>query len=195
MLRMLTYPGLIILGIILGTSLFKRGRSFLARYGTRVGLVLVALVCAALSILSYQQYQAWKYGGLSQFFLPPAQSWGYFLFYVGSRLFAPYGISLAVALLFLFAASWANKKYHERFFEHEEIYLAAYSIFLVGYPGVFVYIPLVLIAYMGIQLVSALRSAHLPRVPMYYLWVPLAIFVIIALKWIEQVPIWGRLVV
>lgn len=192
---MLTYPGLIILVIILGTSLFKKGRSFLARYGRRIGLAIIALVCAALILLSYLQYHTWKQNSLGKFFLPPFQSWDYFLFYVGSRFFAPYGISLSVALLFIFIASWANNKYHERFFEKEEIYLAAYSVFLVGYPGVLVYIPLVLIAYMGIQLISALRSTHLPRVPMYHLWVPLAIFVIIALKWIEHVPIWGRLVV
>lgn len=192
---MLAYQSIIILIVILGASYIKKGRFFLARYGRRVGIALISLSCTALSLFSYEQYQAWRHDGFAQFFLPPARSGGYFLFYVGSRFFAPYGISLAVALLFLIAALWANKKYHERFFHREEMYLAGYSIFLVGYPGVLVYIPLVLLAYMGVHLVSAMRSTDLPRVPMYHLWVPLAIFVILVSKWIEHVPVWGRLVV
>lgn len=188
---MLIYASLLVLGVILGASHSKMGRSFLVRSKERILGAVVGGYALGLVVLSYRQFEAWKAGELTRLLLPPHQKWSYFFFYVGTRFWAPYVISFVVAILFLAAAHWANRKYHERFFEREEIYLAATCIFVVGYPGVLLYIPLVLVAYICAQLFSALRSEGLSRIPMYHLWVPLAMSVIIGMKWIVSVPVWS----
>lgn len=188
---MLIYASLLVLGIILGASHSKMGRSFLVQNKKKIFSGIAGCYALGLFYISYLQYSAWHLGELTRLFLPPHQKWSYFFFYVGTRFWAPYVISFVVAILFLAAAHWANRKYHERFFEREEIYLAATCIFVVGYPGVLLYIPLVLVAYICAQLFSALRSEGLSRIPMYHLWVPLAMSVIIGMKWIVSVPVWS----
>ena len=143
---------------------------------------------------SYQQYQSWSQNEVSQYLLPPHQSINYFIFYVLARFFAPYLISLAVAILFLFSAKALNKKYQERFFKPEEPYFGALAIFLVSHPGWLFYVVFIISAYLLIHFYSLLITHYsLQRISLYYLWIPTAIFVIIIQRWLELLPLWSLL--
>ena len=154
---------------------------------------------------SYQQYQSWSQNEVSQYLLPPHQSINYFIFYAIARFFAPYLISLAVAVLFLFSAKALNKKYDERFFEPEEPYFGALAIFLSAHPGWIFYSALLIIIYLITHIVALARNyadsnadrrgkeTLSYRISMYYLWIPAAIFVIIIQRWLELLPLWSLL--
>ena len=179
-----------ILLVILAASRSKAGRAFLAKRSKLIFAGSVFLMSLPLTYLSYRQYELWKNSGFGKFFLPPFQTWNYFFLYAGTRFFAPYAISLAVAVLFLAGTYFLNHKFGERFFEKEEIYLAAISLFLVGYPGLLIYAALFLLLYLSLHVFYSLKYPDLPRLSMYHLWVPLALFVIIVTKWLVTLPVW-----
>src|SRR3989344_3701721 len=178
---MLSVFSLFVLIVVLGAQILRR--PFLAKY---IFLFSISVVFAALFYRSYLQYQVWSQNGISKFLLPPHQSANYFIFYVITRFFASYLISLAAAILFFIAASILNKKYRERFFYPEEFWLGALSLFLVGHPGLIFYFIFLVLAYLSIQFFFFLIF-RFPffRVSLYYLWTPIAIFVILATKWLQ----------
>ena len=208
---MLFYFSLVILILTIGASLFWR-RSFgnlritnLVRIYEYIFLIVIVLIFILLFYQSWQQYQFWSQNEVSQYLLPPHQSINYFIFYVLARFFAPYLISLAVAVLFLFSAKALNKKYDERFFEPEEPYFGALAIFLSAHPGWIFYSALLIIIYLITHIVALARNyadsnvdrrgkeTLSYRLSMYYLWLPAAIFVIIIQRWLETLPLWNLL--
>ena len=179
MLSELTITSLLILGVVLVTSQLKLGRSVLRRrYKQIFTLSLLAIFLVGLH-MSFLQYKLWSGGSFTKLLLPPHDSLGYFFFYVLTRIFAPYLISLGAAFLFLFAAVRYNRKYNEQFFEKEEPYLGALSIFLTGHPGWLIYMITVIILYLLSHVFYYIFISKKQRLPMYYFWVPTAIFVII----------------
>jgi len=158
----------------------------------------VILTFSYLVFQSFQQYWAWAGNELSKNLLPPYQT-NYFIFYVFTRFFAPYLISLAAALVFLFSAKILNKKYEERFFYPEEIYLGASAIFLSGHPGWLFYVVFLLVVYVLVQLFFVAKYSILntqyssPRLSLYWLWIPVAIIVIILMNWLKTLPWWNLL--
>lgn len=204
---------ILILTFFLGASRFA-GRSFAVNKQitdpTRIYKYLfvaaVFLIFALLIFQSFQQYWAWERDELAKNLLPPYQDINYFIFYIFTRFFASYLISLAVALVFLFSAKILNKKCEERFFYPEEIYLGASAIFLTGHPGWLFYVILLLTVYVLIQLFFVAKYFRLrriprsgtmlntqyssPRISLYWLWIPTAIFVILIQRWLEILSLW-----
>jgi len=141
--------------------------------------------------LVYSQYLVWFAGGPpSIYLLPPYQSIGYVFSYHFLRFGLGYSISLFCALLFLAVAVRFNKKNAERFFEREEPYLGALAIFLAGTPGELYYFLALILVYLAIHAVlnllrrfnrhwSSWPAGSELRLPLYWLWLPLAILVII----------------
>jgi len=143
---------------------------------------------------SYQQYRIWNDSELTRGLLPPYQGAGYFLFYAGTRFFASYAIALIAALVFALAAKILNKKFNERFFEPEEIWLGAAATFLSGHPGWLFYVILLLTFYLLIQIGSIIIARDSSsRISLYWLWIPTAMFVIIIINWLQSVPLWNIL--
>ncbi len=157
-----------------------------------IGSSLAALIYYLY--LVYQQYFTWfSAGPPASYFLPPYQSWSYVFGYHFTRFGLKYIISLAGGLFFLLSAKALNKKYEERFFEKEELYLGALAIFLTGTPGEVFYfgglIGLYLLLHLILVLLNKLNVSwsswgknQEARLPMYWLWLPLAIFVIIIMN-------------
>lgn len=180
------------LGILIlteGTSLFRRRRSFVFKYIFVGGIILI------FGLLFYQslmQYRVWSQNELSKFLLPPYQSVTYFLGYSFTHFFKNHLISLAAALLFLAAAFLLNKKFQERFFKKEELYLGALAIFLVVHPWWLYYIITILIigvfGTLFLRIINLRTSdvingtsdvQRLKRFPFYHFWIPAAIILII----------------
>ena len=184
---MILFLSLSILILALGAQIILRS-FWLERYNAKkifkyIFYFSIFLIFTLLFYNSYLQYFAWSQNELSKLFLPPYQPLNYFLFYVGMRFFGPYLISLAFALLFINAAKYLNKKYEERFFYEEEFYIAALSIFLVGYPlAIFYLIAVILIYLLAHFIFIGARGNFKERLSTYYLWLPIAIFAIIIIE-------------
>ena len=196
----MTFLLLGILVIALGAQIFLRffcvnlRNTNLLRIYEYIFYFSIAAVFSLLAYYSYQQYVAWQSIEPSKFLLPPYQSISYFFKYLGARLFAPYLISLSAAILFLFTAKKLNKKYEERFFEPEELWFGALAIFLVGHPGWLFYFTSLILIYFLIHIFSFLISHFSSfRISLYYLWLPLAIFVILINKWLVELEVWKLL--
>ncbi len=196
---MVFYFSLGILILFFGASRFKTGRFF--NKHKRSSLVAFYLSLVAIFILlfyqSYSQYQIWSQNEPSKYLLPPYQSIHYFVLYMFTRFFAPYLISLAAAFLFLFSAKKLNKKYGECFFEPEEPYFGALALFLTGWPGALFYFISLILIYLFLHLLSSVVSrwslVKERRISLYYLWLSVAIFVIIIQRWLELLPLWRLL--
>ena len=169
------------LGVIWGASLSGKGRSLLSLYRKFILASSAVLLFLCGSYLSFVQYQVTSSDPVGMFFLPPYHSIAYFLFFiVVVRIFGPYIISAIIAALFLWVATRYNRKYEGRFFEKEEIQLGALAIFLSGHPGWIFYFVALISLYVLIHLYNLLiRHKNGERIPLYHLWVPTAIFVIL----------------
>ena len=189
----LSSVSLLILGVIFGTSLNVKGRSFLAAYNRHIFTVSAMLLFLYATYQSSVLYEATYSDPIGKFF-----DVRYFIiFRAGVRIFAPYLVSLIVAFLFMFVAVRYNRKYNDRFFEKEEIQIGGLSLLLIGHPGWIFY----LIALIGLYLL--LHTTHYLlhtnrefRLPIYYLWVPTAIFVILISKyWLLGSTLWSLLTI
>ena len=148
-------------------------------------VVSILTIFAFLISDSVLQYQMWQSSDLTKMFLPPHRSIGFFVSYVGFRIFAPWVLAFLAAFLVSRLAKKLNKKFGERFFENEEIELMALGIFLSGYPGFFIYLFLILL--FGALAAAGYTIFSKGRMPFYYFWMPLAIFAIIIVKWLAPI--------
>jgi len=181
---------LLMLGVVWGASLVRKGRSLLAKYHWQVFFVSALVLFSYATYEGLRLYKATYEHPIGKFF-----DIEYFLiFRVGVRIFAPYLISFLIALLFMWVATRYNKKYDERFFEKEEIQLGGLSMLLVGHPGWIIYFPLVILTYLLIHILYQLIGRRDERIPLYHLWVPIGIFVILISKyWISDLVLWSLL--
>lgn len=134
--------------------------------------------------LTVNQYFAWKNGGSSFiYFLPPHKSIFYLLNHHFIRFGLYYLISFGVALLFLYIAKKYNRKMSHRFFENEELYFGALSILLLGNInwswGWCWYLLIIFIFSLFISLIREKFLGIKERLPLYNLWLPIAILVIL----------------
>jgi len=187
----ISYIPFSILVAMLGASRFWSGRSLWFKY---IFVFSIIAIFASNFYFSYLQYQTWLNNDFTKYFLPPYVSINYFIFYIFTRFFASYLISLGASVLFLFSAKILNKKYEERFFEPEEYYFGALSIFLSSHPGCFFYLIFLIFAYLLIHLYSSfIAHSSSFRISLYHLWIPVAIFVILISSWLKNLSIWQLL--
>jgi len=165
------YLNLIIIGFLWGTSVFG-GRFFLLKNRKPLLMILILVQIAGLSYLSRSQFFLWQENPISKFLIPPYKSLDYFIYYVGTRFWLPYLISLIIALLVLWIALIFNKRKGGRFFQKEEPYLLALAIFATGHPGWIVYFLLVLFVTLTWGIVSSVLFKKMERISYYYLWLP-----------------------
>jgi len=176
---------------LLAQLLSTKTHSGIRRSGFFGGLIFLAAAAAVFGYagyLSWQQYQTWQSSELGKLFLPPHQSFGYFIFYVRTRFFISYLLSLAVGLAGLLTAQFLNKRYQERFFETAEPYLLGTALFLSGHPGWILYA--VIAGFLSV-LVSSFhfwRVRETRRLSFYYLWLPAALFTIMISMWLSALP-------
>ena len=166
----------VILGLTWGAQITLR--SLLVRQWKIVWLGALAVVVGIVGYRVYAQYEAWAAGPPGIYFLPPYQEWGYFYSYVGKRIVGPWLIALLAAVVVPGFAGRLNKKYDERFFEPEETRFFALGIFLTGYPGFFFYL-LAIFLYEFFYTLYLRFAAPEERAPLYFAWLPLAMFAIL----------------
>ncbi len=166
---------LIILFVLLGAQFVLR--SFLFRYRNWIRWGIVAVILGITIYWSGYQYFYWKANELTKSFLPPYQGIGYFAYFVFTKFIGPWLIALAVSLLFEWGAKALNRRYEEQFFEAEEPALIGIGVFLSGWPGFLIYVPVVLV--FGAFYTAAYNAIAKKRAPLYFLWLSFAIFAIL----------------
>ena len=191
---MVFYFYLSVLILILGAQIFLRSfRSERSRivWISKAKLTFWLVFISQILHSGYNitnQYLIWQSDEATKFLLPPYQPVSYFLFYGLGRIISPLIISIAIAFIFLFLASYLNRRFGERFFYHDEPYLTAIAILIVSHPLLIIYLASILItALLGTivkkisskRAVSSQQSAVSSRFSLYYFWIPLAIFSII----------------
>lgn len=168
--------GLTLSLILFLIQIFKK--DFLKNLGF-IWILAVGGIFISGILISIEQYFFWKNDVVFKYAIPPYKDMSYFLKFVGMRFFVPWVLALIASLVLGFVSLWANKKYNERFFENEEIYLGSLGMFLVGWPGFLFY--LILILFLGLSLSFIYYFKNRGRAPLYYFWLP-AVIVIILVK-------------
>ncbi|RJQ29865.1 hypothetical protein C4571_00375 [Candidatus Parcubacteria bacterium] len=158
---------LIVLGFLWGVQVFLR--PFRVSYIRVARVISIALIFCLAFYWSWAQYETWTG--------TPFASIAYFSKYAGLKFFGPPVIALLAAWVFSRVLRWMNRRYENRFFEEEEIPTASLCVFLTGYPLFFLYLIIVLIEGLVFSLLYSLLSKG--RVPLYHVWLPTALFVII----------------
>ncbi len=145
-----------------------------------------------LAYVSILQYKSFSEGPLlSVINIQSGFTW--FLSYIRLHYWDEYIFSLIGALLFYLAGKYLNDAKDERFFEKEEIWLGMLGIFIVGYPAWFFYIALMLVVPALLSLVFLKNNE---RLPLYYFWIPTALFVILIVHYLlEGFAWWGKFII
>ncbi len=190
-LRLVALGIVIVLGI---ASQFELGRFLLKRHIKLILLVALIIIFGLIGYAAIKQYFIWLYDPLTRFLLPPYQGFNYFAFYALSRFFGSYLVSLGAALLLLQTTRIINQRSSELFFEKEEPYLAATSVFLVGHPGWLVYLVTLIFIYFILHTLYFILRRQIARLPLYRLWAPIASFVILINEyWLSSTQWWALL--
>lgn len=146
------------LGIAAATYYFTRARREPFRNTSLVWRLFIISVVVFFSfalMLTFFQYFVWKEYPLSQNLLPPYQSILYFAKYTGTHFWLAPLLSLIVSGIF-YAFLKLLKRKNERFFEEGETELGALAAFLVGWPRIIVFLPVVFLA---VVVISGIKMA------------------------------------
>lgn len=168
--------------VLLCASLFTHSRALITRFEKRLLPVLGIIIFGALFYFSREQFLFWHGSGFGRAFVPPFSPTGigYFLSFIFFNLFGEFIFSFLGACLFLWCAFFVNKHYGERFFYEDELYLGAAGIFLVGYPSLVYYLFLFFGVYLALHLLTLAYTQKSVRISPYYIWLPLALLLIVA---------------
>ena len=144
----------------------------------------IASVVLFYLYLVYSRYLGWSAGGgASKFLVPPYTGISYVFGYELSRFLMYYLFALVPAFALLFSAKHFNRKFGEKFFENQEPYLGALSVFFLGHPdwgyAWIYYIGVLLVAAVVLSLVKGHLSKQSERLSLRFLWLPVAILVIL----------------
>jgi hypothetical protein len=173
---------IVVLFLLSGAQLF--GKRFSYKYVKICFFFSIAAVFLSDLYSTFLQYEIWKGNPVSSFLLPPHESWIYFASYAIPRFFSPLLISVAAAIVFKSTAEYLNRRFDERFLEKGEEWLLASGILLSGYPGFIVYIPLMLVSALILSVFYSVLGKG--RAPLFYLWLPVAVFAILFKSQIPQ---------
>jgi hypothetical protein len=174
----LQYAQLAILLFLLIIQIKKR--PLLEKVGPLCFKGALVITFSFLFYYSHAQFLVWLAGPPGAYLIPPYQGIGYFVFYVLMRFWAPYLLSAGVAGLFLFAMYYGNRRWQERFFYPDEVYLIALAIFMVGNPLWIGYLLVTLLVYCLYVLTRRVITRKNERVTFYYFWLPIALICIAA---------------
>jgi hypothetical protein len=176
----------IFLGILFGAQIISRPKAFfIARVLYSVSLVLGIIY---LLFLSYAAYERFEPGILKAFNVYEGMAW--FLPYIRFHIWNTYLVSFIVSLLFFFGARFLNSRREGMLLYDDEIWVAATSIFLVGYPGILFYGMLMAGILLIGSLIQTLSRGGGERFSAYFLWAPAALFVILMIQMVFQSQLW-----
>ena len=183
----------ILSAIIVLSQLFYRSFFFrLMKRRTVFLLTIVGIMELALVYVSLRQYYTWS--SHASGLLPPYTPLSYFIGYIATHLWLPYVISALLAFIWWAGMRFLNARHENRFFYEDEFVFAPLALFLVGYPGALLFIVLFLLLYVLWSLWHTVWHGEQERVSSHYLWIPLALCVILVQElYAAHLSWWGLL--
>ena len=170
-----TIISILLVGVIF--YLQTKNKSLDKRHLQKIVLTSFAGILALIGLEAHLLYSNWSEGSITQFLLPPHEPISYFLGRFLRFSFWPWIAAAFGGAVIAWLSHKLNAKFDERFFEEEEIPLFALGAFLSGYPGILLYAVTILLLELFLTIIYSI--AGWGRAPMYYLWLPSALFVII----------------
>ncbi len=150
-----------------------------------------AFIFSSLSVffcyifLTGAQYFLWiESGPPSSFFIPPHRGIEYLLQYHATRFLMYYAVSFIVAIFIIFLGNVYDRKHGYVFFEKGELFIAGTGVLLLGnhswgYSWIFYLIVAFCVGIAGTFFINRVLKKPDERFSLYYVWMPLAIAVII----------------
>ncbi len=159
----------------------------------RIFWLNAVLIFLFLAAVTYLQYKGWGGSPLTAYLLPPTTLITYFIQYVFFKIWISHGISLGIALLAVFGLHKLNRRKEGALLHDGEHWLAGSSMFLSGFPGVIIFLPVFLVLFLLTVFVQTIRKGKEHRVSPLFLWFPTALCVILLIYLFLQDTSWWLL--
>lgn len=181
-----------LLALNIGTHLLMR--SFYSKYAKKIFWTNIIIAAVFLIVVTYLQYDGWTRSQLTSYLLPPTTSISYFIQYVFFRIWASHVVSCIIAVLFIFIARIINKKKEQMLLHDGEEWLLGSALFLSGFPGVVIFLPVFLLLFLFSSIFKTLQKGIGYRVSPYFLWLSTALCVILIIYlFFTDAPWWTML--
>ena len=182
------------ISLLILSFLFKRGSKELLRASFLIYLLAISLSIGISLLQSFLTYLSWEKNSLSYLLLPPFTSINYFFSYTFFHFFRPALFNLFLSFLFLALLKIFNKIFKGRLFFEEEIYFVSLGILISPFPTNLLLIFCAFLSGVFISLTRRIFKRKSEFISLYYLWLPLAILMIIFKNFILTLPILKNLV-
>lgn len=182
------------ISLLILSFLFKRGSKELLRASFLIYLLAISLSIGISLLQSFLTYLSWEKNSLSHLLLPPFTSINYFFSYIFFHFFRPTFFNLFLSLLFLALLKIFNKIFKGRLFFEEEIYFISLAVLISPFPTNLLLIFCAFLSGIFISLTRRIFKRKGEFTSLYYLWLPLAILMIIFKNFILTLPILKNLV-
>ena len=182
------------ISLLILSFLFKRGSKELLRASFLIYLLAISLSIGISLFQTLLTYFSWEKNSLSHLLLPPFTSINYFFSYIFFHFFRPTFFNLFLSLLFLALLKIFNKIFKGRLFFEEEIYFASLGVLISPFPTNLLLIFCTFLSGIFISLTRKIFKRKSEFISLYYLWLPLAILMIIFKNFILTLPILKNLV-
>jgi len=182
------------ISLLILSFLFKRGSKEIPRASFLIYFLAISLSIGISLFQTFLTYFSWEKNSLSHLLLPPFTPVSYFFSYVFFHFFRPVLFNLFLSLIFLALLKIFNKIFKGRLFFEEEVYFVSLVVLISPFPTNLV---LVFCSFLGGVFVSLIKRIFKRKsefTSLYYLWLPLAILMIIFKNFILTLPILKNLV-
>jgi len=188
-------------GFLIISFLHKRGSKELLRASFLIYLLGIVILFSLAFFKTIYTYFLWKNHPLSHFLLPPFRSINYFLGYSFFHFFRLPLYNFFSSFILFALMKIFNKIFNKRLFYEEEIYFGSFGMLVAEFPtnlflvfliiilGIFVFLIKKIKIFKGLSLVFGTKFVSL-----YYLWLPLTIFVIIFKNYLLKLPVLEELI-
>jgi hypothetical protein len=178
-------------GIVLMVLDWRRPQLFMIRKNI-IRITTLIVISAGVAYMIGSQYMLWRANPGTMFLLPPYMPFSYFALYSVFNFIVPYMISLCAGFLLWVCMKWLNQRFGNRFFYEEELIVAPISIFLSGYPGLIIYSVSFFVLFLILSIFRLIvRSEN--TTSMRYVWIPLAVCVILSNEFFFNQTFWWKL--
>ena len=183
------------ISLLIFSFIFQRGSKEIFRASFLIYLFGISLLIGISLLQAFLTYLSWEKNSISRLLLPPFTPISYFFSYAFFHFFRPALFNVFLSLFFLALLKFFNKIFKGRLFFEEEIYFAAFAILASPFPTNFLLIILVFFGGIIISLIKKIWKRKTELTSLYFLWIPLAILMIIFKPFIVSFPILKDLVI
>lgn len=177
-----------ILGVLGGAQIFLR--SFLAHYIKKIYKISIGIILLYAGYQTYVQFIDWK----GSYLLPPHTPISYFILYTFSRIWISKLIAIISGYVLYRVMEKMNTRKNNQLFFNDELYIAATTVSIMGYPEIVLFIPIFFIVFIMGSIIGTLIYGKNHRTSSYYIWFWAGVCVILCVEYAMQgTSVWNAL--